>query len=65
MEKASSFVFTKDVPRSLEYQNKEIIKEDKIIIKGTRYLKRVFFDNSVELVRYDFSLNKWVFLLFI
>lgn len=65
MEKATSIDFTKDVPRSLEYKDKEIKEENGIIIKGTRYLKRVFFDNSVELVRYDFNLNKWVFLLFV
>lgn len=65
MEKATSVDLTKDVPRSQEYKDKELISESLIIVKGTRYLKRVFFDKSVELVRYDFSLNKWVFLLFV
>ena len=54
---ASLYINTNDVPRSNEYKNKEI--------KGTRYFKRVFFDDSVELVRFDYTLNKWVFLLFI
>ena len=54
-----------EVPRSNEYTDKEIKCENYIIIKGTRYFKRVFFDDSVELVRYDYNLKKWVFLLFI
>lgn len=59
------FNFTNEVPRSNEYQDKEIKKQCYTTIKGTRYFKRVFFDESVELVRYDYSSKKWVFLLFI
>ena len=65
MEKAASIGFTNDVPRSQEYKDKEIKEESLVIIKGTRYLKRVFLDDSVELVRYDYNLEKWVYLLFI
>ena len=54
-----------EVPRSNEYKDKEIKIQEYTIIKGTRYFKRVFFDDSVELARYDYNLKKWVFLLFI
>ena len=56
---------TNDIPRSQEYESKTIVQRDYVIIKGTRYFKRVFSDCCVELARYDYSLNKWVFLLFI
>ena len=62
---ASLYINTNDVPRSNEYKNKEIKNQCYVDIKGTRYFKRVFFDDSVELVRFDYTLNKWVFLLFI
>lgn len=54
-----------EVPRSNEYKDKEIKFQEYTTIKGTRYFKRVFFDDSVELARYDYNLKKWVFLLFI
>ncbi len=61
----TSFGLANDVPRSNEYRDKEIKNQSYSIIKGTRYYKRVFFDGSVELVRYDYASNKWIFLLFI
>ena len=61
----TSFDFTNEVPRSNEYKDKEIKSQGYSTIKGTRYYKRVFFDESVELVRYDYASKKWVFLLFI
>lgn len=61
----TSFDFTNEVPRSNEYKDKEIKNQEYVIIKGTRYLKRVFLDDCVELARYDYSSKKWVFLLFV
>lgn len=61
----TSFDFTNEVPRSNEYKDKEIKNQEYVIIKGTRYLKRVFLDDCVELVRYDYNSKKWVFLLFV
>lgn len=57
--------FTNEVPRSNEYKDKEIKNQSIVDIKGTRYYKRVFFDDSVELIRYDYAIKKWVFLLFV
>lgn len=65
MEKASLYNDTNEVPRSSEYKDKEITNQCYVAIKGTRYFKRVFFDGSVELARYDYDTKKWVFLLFI
>lgn len=65
MDDASLFGCTNEVPRSSEYKDKEIINQCYVTIKGTRYFKRVFFDGSVELTRYDYETKKWVFLLFI
>lgn len=52
------------VPRSNEYKDKAVVKEGYATVKGTRYYMRVFFDESVELARFDYGLNKWIFLLF-
>lgn len=60
-----ALVINNTVPRSNEYKDKEIKNQCFTTIKGTRYFKRVFFDDSVELVRYDYTTEKWVFLLFI
>lgn len=60
-----SFDITNEAPRSNEYKDKEIKNQEYIIVKGTRYLKRVFLDDCAELVRYDENSNKWVFLLFV
>lgn len=57
--------YFQEIPRSNEYLDKEIKKQTFTTIKETRYFKRVFFDGSVELVRYDYNLKKWVFLLFV
>lgn len=65
MIEAPNLNFTNEVPRSSEYRDKEIVKQGYSTIKGTRYFKRVFFDGCVELVRFDYSTNRWVFLLFI
>lgn len=64
MGNTALYLTNERVPRSKDYQNKKIVKESMIEIKGTRYYKRVFFDGSVELVRYDYVSEKWVFLLF-
>ena len=65
MTEAPLYQCTNEVPRSQEYMAKEIKSQGYTIIKGTRYFKRVFSDDSVELVRYDYDTEKWVFLLFL
>jgi len=52
------------VPRSTAYRDKEIKTQGCITIRGTRYFKRVFFDESAELTRYDVKTQKWVHLCF-
>lgn len=58
------------IPRSESYKDKIIKKEGFATItrKGlgysTRYYKREYTDESVELVRYDEEVKKWVCLLF-
>jgi len=52
------------MPRSKAYREKTITAEKFIKRNGTRYYRRVFNDNSVELVRFDETAQKWIFLLF-
>ena len=52
------------IPRSEDFINKEIVKENFVRIEGTRYYRRIYNGDYVELVRYDESTQKWVFLLF-
>lgn len=54
----------KMIPRSEEYDGKMIAEIGFVIIEGTYYFKRIFFDGSSELVRYDFKARKWIVLCF-
>lgn len=55
----------KDILRSKVYKNKTIKAQNFITIMGTRYFKRIFTDESVELVRFDLTSKKWVILCFL
>lgn len=54
----------KVIPRGMEYKNKDIKEQNYIVIRGTCYFKRLFTDESVELVRYDCQAKMWVVLYF-
>lgn len=64
MENLTPESYTNEVPRSQEYKDKQIIEQRYANVKGTRYFMRVFFDGTAELARFDYALNKWIFLLF-
>lgn len=54
----------KMIPRSDEYNGKTIAEIGFVIIEGTYYFKRIFFDGCSELVRYDSKTRKWIVLIF-
>ena len=43
---------------------KIIVEQDYVFLMGVRYLRRVFSDNSAELIRYDEAAKLWVILEF-
>ena len=54
----------KAMPRSDDYKDKTIIETGVILIRGTYYFKRIFYDGCAELIRFDKGTNKWVILCF-
>ena len=54
-----------EIPRSTDYQHKEIATQGFIKLNGMRYYRRIFCDQSAELVRFDDGMKRWVFLLFV
>ena len=61
---ASNIPIIDDMPRSRIYKDKTIKTQNHISIKGTIYFKRIFFDECVELARYDFQAKTWIILCF-
>jgi len=51
-------------PRSNLYINSKIAKELMVFANNNRYIMRILECGAVELVRYDYSANKWVVLCF-
>ena len=51
-------------PRSDYHAGKEIKEERNVLLNGTSYLRRIFTDDSAELVRFDTDSGKWVVLCF-
>ena len=53
-----------EIPRSHKYENKIIVQECFITVRGIKYYMRIYEDESAELVRWGDTSKKWVFLLF-
>jgi|GEM_PF-3496336 len=51
-------------PRSNKYALSKVAKEQAVKIGDNRYLMRTLECGAVELVRYDYTANKWAVLCF-
>lgn len=52
------------IPINEENADKAIVDQGYVRIRNIRYYMRKFDDGSAELVRFDESAKKWVFLMF-